>query len=460
MSSSVFGPTDTVPNALTSRYPALGHSRYRRYWLASLASVGAWQLATLSQGWLVYELSGSTLDLGVLGAAASIPTILMTFFGGVIADRFEKRTVLMVTSSITAALLAALAILDAAGVVAVWHVWVIAGLVAIVSGVDWPTRQSYFIHLIDRPAFLSAVALNSVLWQSSRMVVPAIGGLLLAMLETSVVFALSAGGYLTMLVVIRRLNVNVEGDRETSPIHQIIEGVRFVVHTPLFRQLLLLSYGSMFFAASYMQLLPAFAKLLGADATGYGMMLSAGGVGAMLGTAWVGAMRPTRHYGVVIMGAATVSTVLLYGFAAAVMASNYFLAMAMSLVAAAFASVFMILSITAMQTEVPDALRGRVMGIYGITYSLMPLGGLMLGALAAEFGAPSAVMVSLSVFLGIIFVAFCVSRDLRGLASPELRLTPELQSRIDVLSADSTGRCNTGADPSLPGSRPPSGAKP
>ena len=410
--------------AITARYPALGFSLYRRYWSASLASVGAWQLATLTQAWLVFEISASTLDLGILGAAASVPAIGMTFFGGVIADRFEKRKILIVTSAITAGLLAILALLDVTGLIAVWHIWLVAGLVALTSGVDWPTRQSYFTHLIERPAFLSAVALNSVLWQSSRMVVPAIGGVLLAWFETSLVFALSALGYLTMLIVMWRMNVTVDGNREASPIQQIVEGVRYVAHHPLFRQLLLLSYGAMFFAVSYMQLLPAFAKLLGAEATGYGMLLSAGGIGAMLGTIIIGATRPSRHYGALMLAAVALSTVVLYGFAGAALVGSYPLALATTMIAAAFASIFMILSITAMQTEVPDALRGRVMGIHGITYSLMPLGGLLLGAIATEIGAPLAVAASLTVFLALIFVIATLCLEVRQLAAPELTSIP------------------------------------
>ncbi|MCB1686005.1 MAG: MFS transporter, partial [Pseudomonadales bacterium] len=135
-------------NLITGRYPALAFPLFRRYWLASFASVGATQLVTLGQGWLIFELSGSALQLGVLGAAAALPNILMTLLGGVIADRFDRRRILMTTSLITTVLLTILAWLDYSGQVEVWHVLAIAAGVSLISGLDWPARASIFPMLL------------------------------------------------------------------------------------------------------------------------------------------------------------------------------------------------------------------------------------------------------------------------------------------------------------------------
>ena len=148
------------PNPIVDRYPALGFSRYRRYWLASFASVGATQLITLGQGWLIFELSGSAVTLGLLGAAAAIPNILMTLLGGVIADRLDKRRIMMYTSLAITCLLAGLAWLDYSGIVAVWHVLTIAALVSLITGLDWPARVSFFARLVERHAFMCAVAVD------------------------------------------------------------------------------------------------------------------------------------------------------------------------------------------------------------------------------------------------------------------------------------------------------------
>ncbi|MEM7100216.1 MAG: MFS transporter [Pseudomonadota bacterium] len=139
---------------LLDRYPALKFPLYRRYWLASLGSVGGWQLASLAMGWLVFELTKSTLDLGILGAAIAIPAIALTIVGGVVADRFEKRSILLITTLINSFLLFLLGVLDWTGVITVWQVWLIAGAISLVSGFDWPTRRPSFpILLIAKACF-------------------------------------------------------------------------------------------------------------------------------------------------------------------------------------------------------------------------------------------------------------------------------------------------------------------
>ena len=178
-----------------SRYPALGFPLYRRYWVSSFGSVGGWQISAVAMVWLVYELSGSTVDLGILGAVTALPAIIVTIAGGVIADRYDKKNVLIVTTALNTGLLALLTILAFLEVVTVWQIWLIAGVISLVSGVDWPTRQSFFPHLIDRSALLSAVALNSVLWQATRMVLPALGGVLIAASGATLVFAIATAGY-------------------------------------------------------------------------------------------------------------------------------------------------------------------------------------------------------------------------------------------------------------------------
>ena len=212
---------------LLDRYPALRFPLYRRYWFASLGSVGGWQLASLAMGWLVYELTESTLDLGILGAATAIPAIALTIVGGVLADRFDKRLILLITTLINSGLLFLLALLDWAGVITVWHVWLIAGAISFVSGIDWPTRQAFFPHLIDREGLLSAVALNSILWQVTRMVLPATGGVLLALYDTSLIFVVAGSGYLVMYGVVLTINLKLPGRRETTPLQQTWQGIEF-----------------------------------------------------------------------------------------------------------------------------------------------------------------------------------------------------------------------------------------
>jgi MFS family permease len=390
-----------VKNAILVRYPAFGYPLYRRYWFASFASVGGTQLVALAQGWLVYKLTGSALDLGLLGAAAAVPNILMSLFGGVVADRFDKRRIILVTSLLNAALLFLLATLDASGHVRVWHVMTIAALTSVISGVEWPTRQALFPHLIERPGLLSAVALNSVLWQSTRMIMPALGGVLIAATSTAFLFALSGVGFIVMFLVMLAIPLTLPGTNSGSTLHQVQQGLDFITAHELFRWLILLSYAGMFFVSSYMQLMPAFAQHLDAGETGYGFLLSATGVGSVIGTLVIGGMQKTRALGLVLLAGALLSSVMLYGFAVAVQFGWYGFALLTAFASSVCASIFMISSMTVMQLEVPDALRGRVMGVHSITYSLMPLGGLLLGAIANETTVVTAVIFGASMFLVI-----------------------------------------------------------
>jgi len=413
-----------MANPILQRYPALAFPLYRRYWLASFASVGATQLITLGQGWLVYELSQSAFQLGVLGAAASIPNLVMTLAGGVIADRFDKRNIMLGTSSSIALLLAVLAWLDFSGRVVVWHVLTIAALFSLTTGIDWPARSSIYPKLVDRPAFMSAVALNSFIWQASRMAMPALGGLLIAATDTWVVFALGAAGFLVMFSVVTTLPGQPSEPATGSPLQQVREGLAFIWHQPLFRWLMGLTFVGMFFGQSFNQLMPVFSEMMESGETGYGYLLSAGGIGSVVGTLLIGGVHQYRRLGRLMLAAAAIAATLTMLFAGAALTGIFSLALIIALAAAIFASAFNITSMTVLQLSVPDRLRGRVMGIHSMGFSLMPLGALLLGALAERLGASAAVWIACAIYLaaiGFVHARQPIIRDLDGQALGELR---------------------------------------
>lgn len=406
----------------SGRLGALRHPAYLRYWSGSFASVGATQLQTLAQGWLLYELTNSAAQLGYLGAAASIPAILMTLFGGALADRINRKKLLMVTSSLVASLMLFLSWLDATEQVVAWHIIAVAGAVSFISGFDWPTRQAIFPTLIDKSDMMSAVALNSVIWQGCRMIMPAFGGILIAVTDTSVVFALCGVGFLVMFFVVASLPIHGQPEAKSgSALQQIREGVAYITQNRLFLVLISLSYFSMFFGMAHMQLMPAFARLLEVGEQGYGFLISATGVGSVIGTFIVGYFQNSSRLGVFIFVCAALSglSVAMFAFITGYLSTGdlvYYLAILALMCGSLLSSMYMIASMTVLQLKVPDQLRGRVMGMHGITYSLMPLGGLFAGWIATLSTAPVAIFVAIAMYLTIVLWLAMSQTEIRNLS--------------------------------------------
>ena len=405
------------------RFGALRIASFRRYWLGATASVGAYQLLIMGQGWLVFELSGSPLQLGFLGAASSIPTIAAALAGGVIADRVDRRRLIIVTSTTIASLLALLALLDGNGVVAVWHVLAIAGSIAFVAGFDFPSHQAFFPSLIPRELMMSAVALNSMLWQVSRMLFPALGGVIIALSDTWVVFAAGAAGFVAMSRVMASFAPSPAADVPLAvggSGRQLVDGFRFIVSSRMLALLVLLTYATTFLGISYVQLMPAFARLLGASEAGYGLLLSVTGIGSFTGTMIVAPLQRSPRLGRLLLGSLLCGACVLIAFNVCVallpgQSIGYVLALACAATAAMCISMFIVTSMTLVQLAVPDGLRGRVMSIYSICFSLIPLGGLLGGVVAAITSPPFAGALNASVLVAIVVVVAVTQPALRRL---------------------------------------------
>ncbi len=426
-------PETTVAEntARTSIFSALAAPQYRRFWFGSIASVGATQLLIIGQGVLVFDLSGSEFLLGLAGAVTGIATIIVTLFGGVLADRVNKRLLLMTTSLMVAGLLFLLAMLDVTDVVKVWHVVAIASVIGVVVGFDSPARQSIFPLLIDRRnQMMSAVALNSVVWQGTRIIVPAIGGFALAYFGTHSVFFAGAVGFTLMFFIMMTVRVD-EGEQgpSRSALAELWDGVRFVAANRLFAVLIPLTYANMFFGVSYMQLIPVFADAYADQSDqALGFLFGLAGVGSIGGTFAVGRVRSYLPVGwLMILGSSVGSMAIIAfgvwtyfgpdpsGYANPIISPMFLLSAALMFIAGAFHSMFMISSMTVLQLRVPSALRGRVMGIYVMTFSFIGVGGLLTGGVAQLVNASFAVAASAAVMLTIMVLVVVSQPVLRGL---------------------------------------------
>ena len=375
-----------------------------------LSAVGGFQIAMFGQFWLIHELTGSTVYLGYVGLANAIPAIILNLAGGVVADRFDKQRLIIVTQTISAALVGLLAVITLAGVVEPWHVLTIAVFAGAINAFNQPARQSIYPYLIERKVMMSAVALNSSIWQGTRIIAPAIGGVLIAVIDTGAAFVLAAVLMFVFTIVVVFLKVPDEARagasaRKSSAFGDIVEGLKFIKANSVFSFLIAMTFFNSFFGLSYIILMPVFADdILKVGADGQGVLMSVSGVGALIVTLWLGTRVSSGNTGFILIGGAVLTGITLAAWAlTAEYIGSYPLALFLIFFLGLFSSVYMISIMSTLQMLVPNEMRGRVMGFYGMTWNIMPLGGMFAGALAVSIGAAWAVAIG-----GLAVSAFAI----------------------------------------------------
>ena len=394
-------------------FAALRRPGFRRFWIGMVASVLGFQIMTVAQGWLVYDLTDSKLYLGYVGLAAGLPAIVLNLIGGVVADKVDQRKLLIVTQTLSGLIMLTLATLVLADLVQIWHVMVTAFLTGSVQAFDAPSRQALFPRLIEREDMMNAVALNSMVWQGTRVIGPAIGGIIIGTrLGISPGFYAAFLGFLLMAVMVSTLRLP-PATRETgsSFIQDMAQGLNFVRTNRIFTFLIGMTFFNSVFGMSYIFLFPVFARdTFEAGTSGMGYLSAATGLGALLGTLVTASLGDFKRKGWLLLGGAVLFGVFLILFAAtSEFIASLPLALVLVFLAGASTSIYMITVMSTLQTLVPNELRGRVMGIYGMTWSLLPVGAMQAGAIAEYTSASFAVGVG-----GGAVILFAVGMSLAG----------------------------------------------
>jgi MFS family permease len=391
------GVTDKMePRRYITLPAALRYSAYRNFWLGLFGAVGGFQVLMFGQFWLIHELTGSPLYLGYVGMANAIPAIILNLIGGVLADRADKKRLIVVTQILSATLVFLLGMLTVLDIVKVWHVMVIAIFAGAINAFYQPARQALYPHLIDRESLTSAVALNSAVWTGTRIIAPAIAGILIAGFGTASSFFFAFLGMITFALVVHLLRVPVIEDRTTgNPARDLLDGLKFIKDNSIFFFLIGMTFFNSFFGMAYVSQMPVFARdILKVGADGQGVLLSINGIGSLLMTLWVGLKGNFRHRGLVLIGGAIMSGLSVTGFAlSSEYVGSYVLAIMFMFLVGVFTSTYMISIMSSLQMMVPDYMRGRIMGFYGITWNIMPLGGMYAGVLAGLIGTPLAIAI-------------------------------------------------------------------
>ena len=393
--------------------PAMAFPSYRVFWFGTLASVCGFQVLNFAQFWVVHRLTGDPLFLGWVGLANAVPAIVLNLFGGVLADRVERRKLIAVTQTVNGFIILVLAVVTFTGIVQAWHVILLAFFAGAVNAFDQPARMALYPILIDRSVMMNAVSLNSAIWTGTRIIAPALAGLIITVVGEGFSFLLSAIGFFILAMVVVRLKVpdGVKPERlQRKSRSDLLEGIKFILGNSIFTFLIAITFFNSFFDMSVIPMMPVFAvDILKVGADGQGVMMGVGGVGAFAMTLVLGRMGNLRYRGMMIVVGSAV-----FGLALALLAisskqlGNYPLAVFFMFVMGAFSSVYMISIMSSLQLMVPDHMRGRVMGFYGMTWSIMPLGAMYTGALAKVFadageGVPFAVAIG-----GILVTLFAV----------------------------------------------------
>jgi len=237
-------------------------------------------MLNFGQFWLVFELTESPLYLGYVGAANATSAITLNLFGGVYADKLDKRRLIIITQLITAALIFLLAFLTVTGVVAVWHILAIAFVTGAVNAFDQPARQALYPHLIERSAMVSAVALNSAIWQGTRIFAPAVAGVIIASLGTSSTFFIAGAGFAIMSMVIFWLHVPYIETSTGNALKNMADGLKFIKSDSVFWFLIGMTFFNSFFGMAYISMMPAITvDVLNLGADSQGTLMSIGGIG-------------------------------------------------------------------------------------------------------------------------------------------------------------------------------------
>src|SRR6266446_3615279 len=386
-------PSNRQPGTTRSTFAALRERNYRLYWLGLVCYVLGHRAEYVTFAWMVWEVSHDPLYLGYLGLAQGVPLVVFQLFGGVLADRVNRLRLLIGTQVLTAATLAAAFALSVTGRVSVEHLLALAALSSTFRAFDEPTRLSLIPQLVERDRLPNAIALGSIPWQAGRMIGPSITGILIAAFGGAVGFGMAAASSFIALALYSRLRLHAATRAHDGQhvLRQFIEGLAFVANNFVFAGLIGLALFNSLFAMSYLTLLPIFADAyFGAGSTGYGLLNAAHGTGALIGSLTIATMAHLilRRGTALLVGAASLG-VLLILFSRS---PGMWLALPV-LVLVGFANTFYLMQVsTFLQQRVPDHLRGRVMSLYSLCWNLMPLGGLLAGALAAAVNARFAVL--------------------------------------------------------------------
>jgi len=378
----------------SGRFSAFSFRDFRLFWFGQVISLSGSWMQTVAQGWLVYSLTKSPLHLGMVAAANALPILLFSLFGGLIADRYPKRNLLLITQALSIIPAVLLGFLAGRGTVTVWHVAALAAFLGTINALDIPVRQSFLAEMVGKAHIANAIALNSAAFHGARIIGPVIAGIAIAYLGIPACFYLNALSFVAVIIALYRIDTrgDIRGKSE-GMLRDFNKGIVFIRGNQEITNVFLLIAVFSVMGLPYISLLPIFAaEVFHAGPKGLGFLVGASGIGALTAALLIAARRDIPNKPRFMSFAALTFAAALFLFSL----SNIFWLSLLMIMAAGWGMMsYLALANIYIQITVPDELRGRVMSIYSLVFlGTVPIGNAIMGFAADYLGTPSAVTVS------------------------------------------------------------------
>jgi MFS family permease len=383
-------------------FRALRHRDFRWFWIGANAQALARGMQFLILGWLVLELTDSASRMGFMIFLYGIPTLGFVLFGGTFADRFDRRGLLMLTQALVGLLVLGLAVLETAGLVALWHIYAAAFVLGALQAINTPTRLAIVRDLVDRDDLMNAVVLNSAVMNSGRILGPALAGGVIELAGITPALYLAAGGFgvgTVTLLMVRRAPLAARDPRSTI-LSELWGGLRYCWSNPVTFTVIGIGFAFGFFAMPYAQLLPAFAKLvLDTGAGGAGLLITGAGIGSLSGTIIMASMGNSPHKSRLLL-----ACIFLFGISLFCLGWSHWFWMSWAILFLVGMGSIVPMGTTVLQLSVPAELQGRVMSVWYISAGFMFIGSYPMTLVAEYISWTAAFSGGAAIYLTVAFV--------------------------------------------------------
>ncbi len=389
---------------------ALGALRYRNfrlYWFAGIGQAAALGMQFLILGWLVLDLTNSPSQLGFVIAIYGTPNLAMLMFGGIFADRIDRRWMLFYSQTIVAILIFGAATLTLYQLISIWHIYAISFVLGTIQGINMPARMAIVPDLVGKDDILNATSLNMAVFNTGRIMGPSLAGWIIqyvgmghALYFNAVCYAIGS----LFLLMISGVESRSQ-PTDTNMLRDFWEGIRFVALTPIAFTMVGLSFAFGFFGAAYVQVLPAFGKdVLNLNADGAGFLLTVAGLGSLAGNIFLASLGNTQRKNWLLLGMIILFGITLFLFA---MSPIYIVSLVILFFTGVGFTGFISMGTTVLQITTPPELRGRMMSLWLIGAAVHYIGAWPLGTVGEYYGWPMSlgggalIMLAFVLWLGI-----------------------------------------------------------